>query len=49
MMFLKTNETALLERIETTGLDINGYHRKKIERLLLRMAPSPFWQYVPYD
>jgi hypothetical protein len=41
MMFLRTNETALLERIKTTGLDVNGEHRKKIERLLVRMAPPP--------
>jgi hypothetical protein len=41
MMFLRTNETALLERIETTGLDVDGEHRRKIERLLVRMAPSP--------
>jgi hypothetical protein len=40
MMFLRTNETALLERIKTTGLDVNGDHRKKIRRLLVRMAPS---------
>ncbi len=40
MMFLRTNETALLERIKTTGLDVNGDHRKKIGRLLVRMAPS---------
>jgi hypothetical protein len=41
MMFLRTNETTLLERIKTTGLDVDGEHRKKIERLLVRMAPPP--------
>jgi hypothetical protein len=41
MMFLRTNETALLERIETTGIDVDGEHRRKIERLLVRMAPPP--------
>jgi hypothetical protein len=41
MMFLRRNETALLERIKTTGLDVDGEHRKKIERLLVRMAPPP--------
>jgi hypothetical protein len=40
MMFLRRNETALLERIKTTGLDVNGDLRKKIGRLLVRMAPS---------
>jgi hypothetical protein len=29
MMFLRTNETALLERIKTTGLDVNGDHKKE--------------------
>jgi hypothetical protein len=41
MMVLRTNETALLERIETTGLDVDGDHRRKIQRLLVRMAPPP--------
>jgi hypothetical protein len=39
MMFLRTNETALLEGNETTGLDVDGEQRRKIERLLVRMAP----------
>jgi hypothetical protein len=40
IIFLRTNETALLERIKTTGLDVIGEHKNKIGRLLVRMAPS---------
>jgi hypothetical protein len=46
-MFLRTNETALLERIKTNGLDVDGEHRKKIERLLVRMAPPPSQSFQP--
>jgi hypothetical protein len=54
-MFLRTNKTALLERIETTGLDVDGEHRRKIERLLLtfgamvRARPIGHIHYVQFE
>ncbi len=41
MMFLKKNETALLDSIETVGGDLKDEHKRKIEKLLHTMYPPP--------
>jgi hypothetical protein len=41
MMFLKKNETTLLDRIENVGGDLKDEHKRKIEGLLQTMYPPP--------